>query len=466
MGALLLHHHIRSCKPSWGGGWFAALSALSFWAAPAQAAVPGADWEADSDLAGSWFGYDVQSAGDVNGDGYADVIIGVPHYDDGQDDEGAAVVYHGGPAGLGAAPDWAVASNQAQAEFGADVASAGDVNGDGYSDVIVGARAWDNGENSEGAAFVYLGSPSGLGASPAWVAEENVPGAQLGNAVGCAGDVNNDGYDDVIVGSHYYQNGQAFEGAAYLYLGSPVGLQSSPAWMVESNVAGGAFGSEVASAGDVNGDGYDDVIIGAQTFEDGQTDEGAAFVFHGFASGLRPTPAWMTESNQPGALLGVSVATAGDVNADGFDDVIVGAMTYDNGHTDEGRAWVFLGSPSGVQMAATWTGEANRWAAYFGTSVASGGDVNGDGFADVVVGASGHPDRHEGAAFLYLGSAAGPQATAAVVTEGNQRRANMGFSVASAGDVDADGFDDVIVGAMTYDNGQDDEGAAFVFHGR
>jgi hypothetical protein len=234
-------------------------------------------------------------------------------------------VYHGSASGLSTTPNWTAESNQAGANFGVSVASAGDVNGDGYSDVIVGAKLFDNPELDEGRAFVYHGSASGLSTTPNWTAESNQEGARFGFSVASAGDVNGDGYSDVIVGAYQFANGEAFEGRAFVYHGSASGLSTTPNWTAESNQAGAEFGYSVASAGDVNGDGFSDVIVGAWLFDNGETDEGRAFVYHGSASGLSTTPNWTAESNQVNAQFGVSVASAGDVNGDGFSDVIVGA---------------------------------------------------------------------------------------------------------------------------------------------
>src|SRR6185436_18950919 len=114
------------------------------------------------------------------------------------------------------------------------------------------------------------------------------------------------------------------------------------------------------TAGDVNGDGYADVIVGASLYDNGQTDEGKAFVYLGSAAGLASTPAWSAESDQAFAHFGVSVGTAGDVNGDGYADVIVGADMYDNGQTNEGRAYVYLGSASGLSLTAAWTAESDQ----------------------------------------------------------------------------------------------------------
>src|SRR5207249_180283 len=144
------------------------------------------------------------------------------------------------------------------------------------------------------------------------------------------------------------------------------------------------FATSVATAGDVNGDGYSDVIVGAPLYDNGQTDEGRVFVFLGSASGLATSAAWTAESNQASAQFGASVAAAGDVNGDGFGDVMIGAPFFDNGQADEGRVFLYLGSASGLATSPAWTAESNQANAQFGTSVATAGDVNGDGRADVI----------------------------------------------------------------------------------
>jgi hypothetical protein len=154
------------------------------------------------------------------------------------------------------------------------------VNGDGYSDVIIGAPYYDNIEASEGWAFVYYGSSSGLGNTPAWTAESDQVDSRFGNSVASAGDVNGDGYSDVIVGAYVYDNGQTNEGRAFVYYGSSSGLSDTPSWTAESDQAESQFGKSVASAGDVNGDGYSDVIIGAPYYDNVEINEGRAFAYY------------------------------------------------------------------------------------------------------------------------------------------------------------------------------------------
>ena len=428
--------------------------AFVYLGSPSGLAISAA-WTAEGDQMSAFFGYTCATAADVNGDGYSDVIVGAPNYANGQTNEGRAYLYLGSVSGLAASPAWTAESNQTGAEFGRWVATAGDVNGDGYSDVIVGADLYDNGEMDEGGAFVYLGSSSGLAASPAWTAESNQASANFGLSVATAGDINGDGYSDFIVGADLYDNGEDDEGRAYVYLGSATGLATSPAWTAESDQASARFGHSVQAAGDVNGDGYSDVIVGADLYDNGEMDEGGAFVYLGSSSGLATSPAWTAESNQIGAALGRWVATAGDINGDGYSDVIVGADLYDNGEDDEGRALVYLGSAAGLGTSAAWTAESDQMSALFG-QVATAGDVNGDGYSDVVVGANGYGNDQigEGRAFVYLGSPAGMALSPAWMDEGNQRDAYFGESVATAGDVNGDGYSDVIVGAYGYDNGK------------
>jgi hypothetical protein len=454
---------------------------------PLLTATP--DAQLESNQAGAFLGFSVSGAGDVNGDGYDDVIAGAIFFDNGEMDAGAAFVFLGSAAGIADGdPSTAHAqleSDQADAQLGWSVAGAGDVDGDGYDDVIVGARYYDAGETDEGAAFVFLGSAAGIADGDPSTAhaqlESNQAGAELGSSVAGAGDVDGDGYDDVIVGARRYGAGEAYEGAAFVFLGSAAGIAdgdpSTAHAQLESDQDSADLGVSVSGAGDVDGDGYGDVIVGARNYDAGETDEGAAFVFLGSAAGIadgNPSTAHaQLESDQYSAALGTSVSGAGDVDGDGYDDVIVGASLYDADETDEGAAFVFLGSAAGIADGTPSTAhaqlESNQTSSRFGLSVSGAGDVDGDGYGDVVVGASSYnaDEIAEGAAFVFLGGATGiadgNPSTAYAQLESDQEYAQLGWSVAGAGDVNGDGADDVIAGAHWYDAGQANEGVAFVY---
>ncbi|MBK7253027.1 MAG: FG-GAP repeat protein [Ignavibacteria bacterium] len=425
------------------------------------------NWNAEGNQVSANFGYSVSTAGDVNGDGYSDVIVGAYNFDNGQTQEGAAFVFHGSANGLSTFSSWNAEGNQASAEFGNSVSTAGDVNGDGYSDVIVGAFLYDNGQTDEGISFVYFGSASGLSLTSNWTAEGNQADARYGFSLSTAGDVNGDGYSDVIVGAPYFHNGQTDEGRTFVYYGSASGLSLTSNWSAEGNQLQALFGESVSTAGDVNGDGYSDVIIGAYGFDNGQTNEGTAYVYHGSASGISLISNWSAEGNQVNAIFGYSVSTAGDVNGDGFSDVIIGAYNFDNGQNNEGAAFVFHGSASGLSLTSNWIAESDQADASFGYSVSTAGDVNDDGYSDVIISANAFDNgqTNEGAAFVYHGSAAGISLTSNWSAEGNQGGALFGYSVSTAGDVNGDGYSEVIVGAPYFDNGQTDEGAAYVYYG-
>ena len=436
-------------------------------AAAPEGLSPTANWQAECDQAEAHFGISVSTAGDVNGDGYADLVVGAADYDNGQIDEGAAFVYYGSASGLSPTANWTAEGDQNGARLGISVGTAGDVNGDGYADLVAGARGYDNAQVDEGRAFVYHGSAGGLSLNANWTAESDQGDAWFGASVGTAGDVNGDGYADLVVGAVRYDNGQTDEGRAYVYHGSALGLSQTANWTAEGDQGSAWYGASVGTAGDVNGDGYADLVVGAPYYGNGQTYEGRAYIYHGSTWGLSLTADWTAESDQENALLGISVSTAGDVNGDGYADLAVGASGYGNDHAGEGRAFVYHGSASGLSLAANWEAECDQEYAHFGYSAGTAGDVNGDGYADVVVGAYGYGNDHEdeGRAYVYHGSAAGLSLAANWEAECDQEYALFGASVGTAGDVNGDGYADVVVGAYGYETDHADEGRAFAYHG-
>ncbi len=425
------------------------------------------EWQRAGEQAAGAFGFAVAAAGDVNADGFDDALVGAPRFDAGQVDEGAAFLFLGSAAGLLADAVWVGESDQAGAHFGHAVAGAGDVNGDGHADLLIGAPDMVEGEASEGLAFVYHGSPAGPSRDPDWFAEGDSPYAAFGAAVAGAGDVDGDGHADVLVGAPEAHLGEASEGRVCLFHGTPRGLAATPGWAIESNQTYADLGFAVAGAGDVNADGFGDVVVGARYFSAGQAREGRVLVFHGSVLGLDAAPDWVAEPDQPGANFGSAVAGAGDVNGDGFDDVLVGAPRFDAGLTDEGAAFLYAGSVGGLDAAPLWVASGGAPGARLGEAVSGAGDVDGDGFFDILVGAPNFPNLDPGAgqARLYGGAAGGPGGAPRWQVAGQQADERLGAAVAGAGDVNGDGFSDVLLGAPGHQGIAAAEGRALAFLG-
>jgi len=182
------------------------------------------------------------------------------------------------------------------ARFGFRNATAGDISGDGISEIIIGSYLYDSSETDEGKVFVYYGSPGELRQTSSWFSNSYRGGRETGNCVSSAGDVNGDGYKDVIVGDwlHFGERG-----IVSVYHGSQTGLSTTPNWVYDWIGPAANFGYSASTAGDVNGDGFSDIIVRAPSWDtvSGNIDEGAAFVFYGSASGLSTSPNWRVESN-------------------------------------------------------------------------------------------------------------------------------------------------------------------------
>jgi hypothetical protein len=426
---------------------------------------PAPSWTAEGDQDSSYFGRSIASAGDVNNDGYDDLIVGAMSYDGDLEDEGVAMVFHGSPSGLTTAAAWSVEGDEETALYGCDVDCAGDVNGDGYDDIIVGAL-YPNSLSNAGKAFVYHGGPAGLPTVPAWEYAGEDHGDLFGFAVAGAGDVNGDGYGDVIIGARGVMVGTVRVGAVYGFYGSPSGLSHTPDWVVTGSDASANFGMAVAGAGDVNRDGYSDVIVAAPNYSSPELSEGKVFVYEGGPAGLATTPVWTREGNAENANLGFSLGGGGDVNDDGYDDIVIGAYGLTISGVRAGGAFVHLGGAFGPSATADWTMYGDQNEDYFGYSVSDKGDLNADGYDDVIVGAPLYDrgETDEGIVFVYYGHAGGPSVAPDMTAEANQPESHFGRIAGDAGDVNGDGVSDMFVGATGYDDGQGDEGAAFAFY--
>jgi Secretion system C-terminal sorting domain/FG-GAP repeat len=283
-------------------------------------------------------------------------VVGAVFYDVAvlNDNRGKAYLYYGSATGVPLTANVNFVSNNNNQElFGYSVASAGDVNGDGYSDLLIASEFFNDGANTnEGRVFVYNGAATGVSPTASYVLDDaDQSSAAFGRSVASAGDVNGDGYSDVIVGAFQYNASFTDDGAAFIYHGSATGLATSPnVILTGSNQLNSRFGQSVASAGDVNGDGYSDVIIGAHWYDDGaNSDEGRAYIYYGSPTGVPNTVAQtLDDGNQAGGQFGFCVAGAGDVNGDGYSDVVIGAHLYTiGGFTQCGRAFVHQGNDGG-----------------------------------------------------------------------------------------------------------------------
>jgi len=451
--------------PWYSNGFFHQGSAMVFHGS-SSGLSPSYDWRGNSWLESAEYGYSVHGAGDINGDGFHDIIVGAPYLSNGQLFEGRVFGYYGSAAGLSQVPDWTFEGNQASAYVGYSVSTAGDINGSGYCEVIVGAPKYDQAFIDEGSVFVFFGSATGFAELPSWSAYGGQIDSGFGTSVSFAGDVNGDGFSDIVIGAPSFTNSELREGRAFVYFGAASGFSSIPHWLAESNQANARFGQSVSTAGDVNGDGFSDIIVGAPWYDTGQSNVGQAFIYFGAASGVSPTYGWRCESNQNGAELGYSVASAGDINGDGFSDVVVAAPRFDSGLSNNGRVFVYYGSSSGLNPAPGWYYSGTQTYAEFGYSVASAGDVNGDGYSDLLIGAPSHDNGHsDGMIVFFFGNPGGPGTVPDWYYCSDKANAGLGISVASAGDVNGDGFSDIIAGAYAYSNGQLYEGAVYHFTG-
>jgi len=392
-------------------------------------------------------GYSVAHVGDVNGDGVPDLFVGAPQADpNGLSEAGSATLFSGATGAQlrrwdgSAAFDW----------LGFSVAGAGDVDGDGVPDVIVGAPfANRNGLTSAGSAFVF----SGATGAQLFRFDGSAVEDFLGTSVAGAGDVDGDGVPDLIVGAPFADpNGISDAGSVFVFSGA-AGVQL---FRFDGQAAVDELGFSVAGAGDVNGDGRADLIAGARLADpNGLGDAGSAFVF----SGATGTQLFRRDGLAAGDQLGQSVAAAGDVDGDGRPDWIAGAPLADpSGFVNAGSAFVFSGA-TGAQLLRL---DGQAAGDQSGQSVAGGGDFNGDGRADLIVGAPlADPNgrMNSGSARVFSG-AAGVQLFS---LDGMQEQVGLGHSVAAAGDVDGDGRADLIVGAPFTVDVVAGPGSAFVF---
>ena len=496
---------------------------------PVLSALSGGDgFRIDGAVAGDLAGLAVSVLGDINGDGFADLLIGAPYADQNVTDSGAGFVVFGQAAapasvvnliGLNGANGFRLDGVSTGDLVGDAVSTVGDINGDGIADLVIGAPDTDIGAADTGAAYVVFGSTtafaasldlSNLSGSDGFRIDGDVAADRFGEAVASAGDVNGDGFDDLIVGAPFANPLSADEGSSYLIFGSATfatpfllsTLSGTDGFRLDGVTTGDQSGDAVSGAGDLDGDGIDDFIIGApyaspnaltvagSTYvilgnellgQTGQTGQGGTFALSALAGGN----GFRLDGVSAGDQSGSSVAAAGDFNGDGFGDLIIGAPSAFNNGGDSGSAYVLFGRDPVVDpFAATINLSTLNGSNGFridgaaptdllGTSVGSAGDVNGDGFDDLLVGAT----QGSGPGIAYVifgGTAVGTTGVLNVSTLAASDGLTLpgvnvgdltGDSVSSGNDINGDGFDDLIIGAPLAANSGADAGSSFVVFG-
>ena len=431
----------------------------------------GAGWSDHGPLSFSGFGWGMSTAGDVNGDGYEDMIVSAIDYsnpDEIEEEEGRIFLYYGGPDGLSETADWTYESNAAVTVLGFSV-SGGDVNGDGYSDIVAGGLQWTGVADDEGRVFLWYGSPTGPNVGePDWTLSMGQEGALFGSGVAMNGDLNGDGFDDLFMSAKQWSGPEPDEGKVWLYWGSPDGPVES-GWTYEPNQAQAICGFPVNYAGDVNGDNYDDVVIGINAYDSLEENDGLVVLYYGGPGMPNTAPDWTASSGQKKSSFGHWTDGAGDVNGDGYDDVFCTAILYEDilAEGSEGRVFIYYGGPDGPSITPDWYGELNQYQAQLGYSCASAGDINNDGYDDLIAGAkyydAGFED--EGGAFVWFGGPDGVEADYCWEGTGGQDIAYYGRMVGGASDFNNDGYEDFYVGAYRYSAENEQDGEAYVYYG-
>ena len=479
--------------------------------------TPTTGFRLDGENAWDYSGRAVSSAGDVNGDGYDDIIIGVKGADPNGPQSGSSYVVFGKASGFSRAIEFSELDGSDGFRLdgedrgdwsGYSVSSAGDVNGDGYDDIIIGAHYASQG----GASYVVFGKESSFsraielseldGSDGFRIGGENT-GDKSGYSVSSAGDVNGDGYDDIIIGAVGADFNGRSSGSSYIVFGKEGNfgrtielseLDGRGGFRIDGENAYDKSGYSVSSAGDINGDGYDDIIIGAHYVDwYGDTISASSYVVFGKESDFNRTielseldgsDGFRIDGENTDDKIGKSVSSAGDINGDGYDDIIIGAYGADPNGSSSGSSYVVFGKESSFSRAIELSEldgsdgfRIDGTSAHYlsGYSVSSAGDVNGDGYDDVIIGAyAADPNgvQNSGASYVVFGKASGFNATINLSASSGGIRidgANVsdwsGYSVSSAGDVNGDGYDDVIIGAALADPNGKKSGANYVVFG-
>ena len=476
----------------------------------------------DGATGGESSGNAVASAGDLNGDGFGDIIIGASGASPNGSLSGSSYVVFGKSSGfstsfslsdLDGSNGFRLDGAASSTFSGRSVASAGDLNNDGFDDLIIGADGADASFDNAGSSYVVFGKASGFVAAINLSELDGSDGFRLdgaaasdysGGSVASAGDVNGDGIDDVIIGASGADPNDYSSGASYVIFGQASSFPSTfdlgdidgtNGFRLDGVASADRSGCIVSSAGDVNGDGYDDVIVSAVGADPNGSDSGSNYVVFGKASGFTAALNLSSLDGSNGFRLdgvaaydysGFVASSAGDINGDGFDDLIIGAMKADNNGNFSGSSYVVFGQASGFSATFDLAGldgtngfrlDGETVDDLSGNAVSSAGDVNGDGFDDLLIGAKNTSPNGtgSGSSYVVFGKANGftdtmdlsaLDGTTGFKINGQAQFDALGFAVSSAGDVNGDGFDDLVISARYADFGGSSSGSSYVIFGR
>ena len=330
-------------------------------------------------------------------------------------------------------PFFVIESNETTG-FGTDANANGDFNRDGFSDLVYGEPG---AANDTGAVHVHYGSVDGYSAVPDMSFVGAHPGARFGASLSPVGDVNGDGYDDLLIGAPGENNdsGDA-TGAIHLNTGYPTGLSVQPSWSIQGENLNGLFGAKVEAVGDLNGDGFADMAVGEHGWSGTDGGLGRVHIYSG--NSTLESDSVTIEGHADDLILGWAILGVGDSNGDGFADLVIGSSRATTDLSGRGRAQVHSGSSSGISTSANRVWSMSETWTLFGHTLNALGDIDDDGYDDLAV-----SEISNNSLWIFKGSATGFGQNPAQIISGSD---GFGYSVVPAGDVNDDGILDLLIG--------------------